>query len=99
METNVRTFATNWTGTGEVINSGDAERLALESGKYMNGEVVNTGTKTVQLLQNNYQAGDTVVLKYRHGATEADCLAAGWNAYSGTFVSLGYVQVRVEATA
>lgn len=99
IEDNVRTFATNWTGTGEVLNSGDAEQLALGPTEYMVGEVVNTGAKTTQLLQNNYQAGDTVVLKYRHGATEGDCLAAEWNVYAGNFVSLGYVQVRVEATA
>ena len=99
LETNVRTFASNWTGTGAIENSGDAERLALNSAEYMEGEVVNTGTKTVQLLQSNYSAGDTVVLKYRHGATYEDCIVAGWNTYVSSFVSLGYVQVRVEATA
>jgi len=42
--------------------------------------------------------GDNVVLKYRHGATPAACVAAGWNTYTVPFVSLGYVQVRLEAT-
>jgi len=98
IETNVRTFASNWTGTGAVGGSGDTERLELDSTEYMVSEVVNTGIKTVQLLQNTYAAGDTVTLKYRHGADEATCLAAGWNTYSTPFISLGYIQVRVEST-
>lgn len=77
---------------------GDAETICLDSGEYMESGVVDTGARTVELLQNHYAAGDTVVLNYRHGVSEAACLAAGWNAYTGTFVSLGFVQVRVEAT-
>ena len=98
VEDNVRTFVDNWAGTGIIESSGDAERLRLGSGQYMEGEVVNTGVKHVELLQSFYQPSDTVILKYRHGATELDCLAADWNSYGGTFVSLGYVQVRTEAT-
>lgn len=98
LEVNTRTFASNWTGTGAIENSGDSERLALNSGESMISEVVNTSTVTVQLLQNNYQAADTVALSYRHGATQEACEAAGWIAYTGEFDSLGYVQVKVEAT-
>ena len=50
----------------------------------------------LKLLQNNYQVGDTVTLKYRHGASEVACQAAAWNDYAGIFMSLGYVQVRIE---
>jgi hypothetical protein len=64
----------------------------------MESEVVYTGPYTVQLLQNNYAAGDTIVLEYRHGATKIACEAAAWGAYVAPFTSLGYVQVRVEAT-
>ena len=65
----------------------------------MISEVVDTGTYTVTLFQNLYDGtGDDVDLDYRHGATEAACLAAGWNNYTVPFVSLGYVQVRIEAT-
>lgn len=98
LEANTRTFTDNWTGTGAIENVGDAERLALNSGENMISEVVNTGTFTVQLLQNNYQAADTVALSYRHGATQIACEAADWIAYTGEFDSLGYVQVKVEAT-
>jgi hypothetical protein len=97
-ETNIRTFATNWAGTGNIENSGDAERIALQSGQYMESEVVITGLVTIQLLQNTYRAGDTVTLKYRHGADVTACLAASYSTYSAPFMSLGYVQIRLEAT-
>ena len=94
----MRTFADHWTGTGTIENAGDTERLALAAGEYMISEVVNTGTTTMELLQNNYAAGDTVTLQYRHGATEEGCWDAAWTDYTVPFVSLGYVQVRVEST-
>ncbi len=98
VEDNVRTFASNWSGTGAIENSGDTERLALEPGEYMESEVDETDIKTVELLQNNYAAGDTVLMRYRHGASEVDCLAASWINYTVPFVSLGFVQVRMEST-
>ena len=98
IETNVRTFAGNWTGTGEIQNSGDSERIALNSGEYMESEVINTGSVTVTLLQNNYSAGDTVILKYRQGATDTACTSASWITYTVPFASSGYAQVRIEAT-
>ena len=64
----------------------------------MESEVIVTGTITVELLQNNYAAGDTVLLRYRTGASEAACLAASWSNYTVPFGSLGYVQVRLEST-
>ncbi len=98
VETNIRTFAGNWTGTASIENAADAERLAFNAGEYMESEVVETGTSTVELLQNNYQAGDTVLLRYRDGATEAACLAASWTNYTVPFDSAGFVQVRLEST-
>ncbi len=98
LEDNIRTFADNWTGTGAIENAGDTERLALEAGEYMIGEVVNTGTITVQLLLNVYSAGDTVTLSYRHAAAQEDVSTADWNVYSVPFVSLGFVQVRVASS-
>jgi hypothetical protein len=63
----------------------------------MESEIVITGTVFVELLQNNYQAGDTVTLQYRHGADEAACLAAVYQNYTAPFDSLGYVQIKVSA--
>ena len=98
-ETNVRTFAGNWTGTGTIENSGDTERLALDSGEYMISEVVETGEETVILKQNFYDpTGDNVDMDYRHGATQEACEAASWNDYTVPFASLGYVQVRMTST-
>lgn len=98
-EDNIRTFADHWTGTGVIENSGDAECLTLDAAEYMISEVCETGTYTVELLQNKYDAGDTVGLQYRHGATAEACAAAAWNDYSVPFMSLGYVQIKVEAPA
>lgn len=96
-ETNVRTFSGNWTGTGAASGTGDSEVLVLDSGEYMESEVVNTGAVTIELLQNEYAAGDSAyALKYRTGATQAACEAAEWTAYSTSFASDGFVQVRVE---
>lgn len=97
-ETNVRTFADHWTGTGTRENSGDAERLRLDPTENMVSEVVYMGTYTVELDYNHYAAGDTIVFSYRHGATQEACEAASWNAYTVPFACLGYVQVKVAAT-
>lgn len=96
-EDNIRDFAGNWTGTGTINSSGDAETICLSSGEYMESELVYTGEVTVTLLQNEYVAGDTIDLNYRHGATSAACLAASWNDYVAPFVCLGYVQIRIES--
>jgi hypothetical protein len=64
----------------------------------MYSEMVDTGINTVQLLQNEYAAGDDVILRYRHGATPNQCAVAAWNLYAVPFVSLGYVEVQVEST-
>jgi hypothetical protein len=98
-ESNIRSYAVNWTGTGGISGINDAEKIGLHVGEYMDSEVVETGIRTVELLQNNYDpTGDDVNLDYRHGATEVDCLAAAWNDYTVTFVSLGFVQIRLTST-
>jgi hypothetical protein len=99
LETFIKTFTGNWTGTGGITGIDDAEKISLHSGEYMDSDIVYTGVTRVNLLQNNYNIlGDDVNLDYRHGASEAACLAAGWNDYSGTFISLGFVQIRLTST-
>lgn len=97
-EDNTRTFLNNWTGTATVINSGDNEALEFNAGEYMESEVVETGAYSVSLFQNEYQTGDTVAIKYRHGSSKANCEAAAWAAYIAPFISDGYVQIRLEST-
>lgn len=96
-ETNVRTLADNWIGTGAASGSGDAEILTLDDAEYMESEVVETGIEEIELLQNIYQAGDDGVIYYKTGVDEADCVADSWHEYLTTFISEGFVQVRVEA--
>lgn len=96
-EPNIRDFAGNWTGTGAIISAGDDEQICLDAGENMVSEVVYTDTRTVQLTQNKYDpSGDSAILYYRHGATEAACLIAGWNLYGAPFASLGYVQIKLD---
>lgn len=64
----------------------------------MESELIDTGVTSITLLQNNYAAGDTVTMKYRHGASQAACLAAEWTIYTTYFNSDGFVQIRVEST-
>ena len=99
-ESNVRDFNGNWTGTGAIGNPGvaDTERLELEASENMVSEVVATGTVDILIDYNVYDSGDTINLDYRHGATVAACETAGWNDYTVSFMSLGFVQVRVTST-
>lgn len=97
-EGNIRTFSGNWTGTGIITGSGDSEKILLSSGNYMQSEIVNTGSNSITLLQNKYTAGDSGTLRYRSGSTVTNCEAAEWQAYSGSFASTGYAQIRVEST-
>jgi hypothetical protein len=96
-EGNVRTFSGNWTGTGFVTGTGDSEKILLSSQAYMESEIVNTGANSINLYQNRYTGGNTGVLKYRSGSTVVNCQAAEWETYSGSFASLGYAQIRMEA--
>lgn len=98
LEDNVRDFAGNWYGSGTISGSGDAEQICLEAGEYMISEIVETGDQIIQLLQNNYAAGDDVNMYYRTGATPEACFSAIWTTYSTPFTSLGYVQVKLEST-
>lgn len=93
-------FNGNWTGTGNIENPGvnDTERLALQAGESMTSNLVHTGVTSVLIAINVYQAGDAVLIEYRHGATPAACLAAGWANYVGPVDSLGYLQVRLTST-
>ena len=92
-----RDFQGNWTGTAEIVGSGDAEKLEFEVGEAKESEsrFLGSGTMTIDLDAYSTGKGSPTV-KYRTAATEAACDAAGWTAYSGPFTSLGWVGVRLE---
>jgi len=99
-ETNTRTFTGNWTGTGTISGSGDAEVINLNTGEYMQSEIVNMGADTVALKQNFYNtAGDDATLYYRTAASEEAITSETWVLYTGNFTSLGYVQVKLQVGA
>jgi hypothetical protein len=93
----VRDFNNNWIGDGTIINPGvaDTEALQLGSGQSMTSEIVQSDKRQVEILYNTYDTGDNITLEYRHGLTDGACQAAGWNTYTGPFISLGFIQVRV----
>lgn len=95
-ETNVRNFSGNWVGTGAIENTGDSERLALESGEYMESEIVNTGAVKIELIQGKYQAGNTTNMYYKTGDSVSSCEAASWVEYTGFFQSSGYIKIKFE---
>jgi len=99
LEDNTRTFVQGiFEKTGTITGSGDNEALELEAGQYAIFEMVNTGVHNVEVDQNVYygSSADEGTLSYRTGATQAACLVAGWNNYTGAFSSLGYAQIKVE---
>lgn len=95
-ETNVRTFATNWTGTGTISGSGNAEKVTFMTSQYEESEIVNTSTNTISLRYNQYASGDSFTVKYKTAATVAGIAGASWTTYSTPFTSLGYTQIRIE---
>ena len=62
----------------------------------MESEVINTGVDKVRLRQNVYNEGETILIKFRHGNSEANCLLDDYENYTEPFVCAGYVQVRIE---
>lgn len=84
-----------WTGTGTVSGTGDAEKLSLWPGQYMESPAVQI-SGTVTLDQNAYGSGSDVTLKYRTAATEGGLAGESWSTYSAPITSSGYIQVRLE---
>lgn len=97
IETNTRTFSSNWTGTGTISGTSDAEVINLNYGEYMTSEIINTGAEVVALRQNFYASGDDVNLYYRTAATEGGIATATWIRYTDQFTSLGYAQIKLDA--
>jgi hypothetical protein len=64
----------------------------------MESELVYSDVTLVTFIVGKYVSGDTVAVKYRHGATAVACSSASWNVYSVPFTSAGFVQARIEST-
>lgn len=95
-ESNTRTFVDHWTGTGEISSAENNEQIGFGSNKYMMSEIVNTGSKNIELSINVYASGNSVSLLYRTGSTLLDCANSEWSVYGLPFLSLGYVQIRLQ---
>ena len=97
-EDNTRNFFGNWTGDGIIINQGvnDTEAIELESGQYMESEIVNVGVHTLVIESDQYVGSGGAVVKYKDGSDEEACEADSWNLYSNPFSSAGYTKIRLE---
>jgi len=92
-----RTFTANWTGTGSIISSGDNELIKLDTGEYMESEVINVGVGQMAIKLAEYQSGTGIpVIKYKDGNSVANCEADTWHTYSVPYSSLGYSKIRLE---
>jgi hypothetical protein len=98
VESRAVAFSGHWTGTGVDSGGGDGETLTLAHLQAMTSDIIWTGLQKVELLQNHYGVGDTVLLEWRTGASLAAVAAAGWTTYSAPFNSSGFVQARVTST-
>jgi len=66
----------------------------------MTGEMVEIGNIEIRLETGKYNATegyDSPEIYYKDGNTEENCDADTWHLYSQTFVSSGYIRIRVEA--
>jgi hypothetical protein len=92
-----RTFST-WTGTGSVGGSGDEEVLEIHTGEYMQSAAYELGLGSYAITVNKYRAGGTPIISYKTASTSAGIAGASLLSFSGSFSSLGWIQVRLEAT-
>jgi hypothetical protein len=92
-----RTFG-NWTGTGSSGGSGDEEILEIHTGEYMQSAEYELGLGSYAITANKYRAGGTPIIKYKTASTSAGIAGASLLTFSGSFSSLGWIQVRLEAS-
>jgi len=97
VENVVKDFTGNWTGTGDIVGSGDAEAIEIDSGETMESETWETGAVPVKITPNKYGTGIGVVhIEYKTGDSVGNCEADSWHEYVGSFISSGYVKVKVS---
>ena len=98
---NIRNFTGKWYGTGEVLLTGDSEKIELAAGEYMISEpVIVAVDSTCTVLKDSYFGGGgdaNITLSYRTAATPTALSSASWTAYTVPFTSLGYAQLKASA--
>ena len=97
LETYARSISGNWTGTGTVSGSGNLETVKLYSGEYMESEIWNLGAGSNAAISANYYrsgVGGEPTIQYRTSPSAG--MSGGWNSYTGTFTSSGYVQIKIS---
>lgn len=95
-EANIRDFSGNWSGTASIAGSGDAEEIQFNSGENEESETWHIGPGRVKITLNKYGSGSgSPTIYYKQGNSESNCNSDSWHPYTGSFITLGWVKVRV----
>jgi len=94
----IEDFTGVWTGTGDVLGTGDTERMTLYPGQYMVSDIRNVGSGGFQILVDKYGTlgQGSPLIEYKDGDSAVSCEADSWTVYTGPFTSQGWVKVRVS---
>lgn len=97
IETNIKDFFGNWAGTAAIQGVGDAERIEFDSGEDSESETWNIGPGRVKITIDKYGSGSgTPVIKYKSGNSQISCEADSWHAYTGSFITTGWIKIKIE---
>lgn len=99
-EDNTKDFSGNWSGSALIVQPGvaDVERLHFDPGEDKISETWNIGFGRVKITLDKYLPGfGTPTVYYKSGDTQVNCEADTWHPYVGSFVTQGWVKIRIEA--
>lgn len=97
-EDHTRDFTAIWSGTGVISGAGDAEKIELYPGDYMESETWFIGAGEVMIVEDKYGSGPgAATIQYKTGDSYLNCEADSWNNYIGAFTSLKWVKIRISA--
>jgi hypothetical protein len=87
-------------GTGSVLETGDAERLELDEGEEWTLPTANVGAGNKAIELNKYGSGEgTPLIQYKTGSTEVLCDADTWHDYPTYLDSDGWVKIKLNRAA
>jgi len=96
VEANIRNLTGNWAGTASIAGAGDAEEVQFSSGEDSVSETWHIGPGRIKITLDKYGSGSGApTVYYKQGNSSANCDSDSWHLYSGSFVNLGWVKVRI----
>jgi hypothetical protein len=89
-------------GTGSVLETGDAERLELDEGEEWILPTANVGAGNKAIELNKYPPGSgegTPDIQYKTGDTQETCDEDTWHDYGTFFDSGGWAKIKLNRAA